>query len=203
MRIALCPGHHKSAKGAVNKKHGLNEHDEATKVVDHAYEILTRQGHTVVIITGTLGEKVRAINAGDFDLVIDLHFNADADHLDPEDFDNSRGHGAMVMYCPKARVYGDTEPHTVRREQAAVFSFAMHSKLGNRDLGGRPGWYWGSNPPKKKDYFLRKTNCVAFIPEPGYIDNNGFAEAWLVSGRHREIAEAICNGIAVLEKRWV
>lgn len=198
-RLAICPGHHPGAKGAVNKKHGLNEYDEATKVADHACEILTQMGHSVTVIAGKLGDKVRAINAGGFDVTIDIHFNADADHLDPEDYDDSRGHGVMVMYCPKAATYGDPEPQTARRAQADVFSFAMHSKLGNRDLGGRPGWYWGSNPPEKKDYFLRKTNCAAFIPEPGYIDNNGFAEEWLVSGRHREIAEAIVNGLMVLE----
>ena len=43
MRIAICAGHHKDRKGAVNKKHGLNEYDEASKVIPHLMKILEEQ----------------------------------------------------------------------------------------------------------------------------------------------------------------
>lgn len=195
MKIAICPGHYKEKKGATNKKHKLNEHDEAKLIAFNAADFLKNAGHEVEIIIGKLVEKVARINAGDFDLALDLHFNADADHLDPNDLDDSRGHGCMVMYCPQAKVYGDDEPNGLRRQQAYLMSEGMSRTVGNRNLGGRAGWYWGSNPPEKKDYFLRKTNCAAFIPEFGYIDNNGFAEAWLVSGYHKGLSEALVNGI--------
>ena len=199
MKIALCPGHHKDARGAVNKKYDLNEFEEASKVCSHLAIKLRKMGHSVDVIVGKLSHKVYMINKGGYDLAIDIHFNADYDHLDPDDFDNSRGYGCMVMYCPKALSYGNKEPISTRSQQADAMSFGISSYMGGRDHGGRPGWYWGSNPPEKKDYFLRETNCAAFIPEPGYIDNNGFAEKWLVAERHDQIAEAIALGIEEVE----
>ena len=198
MKIAVCAGHEDKARGATNRRHGLTEHGEAKKILTPLMLQLVSQGHQVTNIQGSLSEKVKLINEGDFDLALDLHFNADADHLDPEDLDDSRGHGAMVMYCPRADQYRKPEPASQCREQADAFSFAMSAYLGGHDRGGRPGWYWGSNPPTAKDYFLRKTNCMAFIPEPGYIDNNAFAEKWLVAGRHDQIAAAIALGIEEL-----
>jgi len=139
------------------------------------------------IITGGLTSKVAAINQGSFDLAVEPHFNADADHLDPDDFDDTRGHGCMVMYCPG---------NNARQKQAAIISAALSATIGNRDLGAREGWYWGGSAPGTiADYFLRKTNCPAFIPEPGYIDNNKFTKEWLIAERHTEIAQALCAGI--------
>jgi hypothetical protein len=200
MKIALCPGHHKNARGAVNKKYGLNEYDEATKVIEYAEPLLRGMGHEVEKIIGRLGTKIALINDGDFDVAIDYHFNADYDHLDPDDLDDSRGHGCMVVYCPQNKVYGERESADyLRRQQANTFSAAMAPMLDNRNLGGRQGWWWSkleNGKPIYRDGFLTKTNCPAFIPEPGYIDNNRFAEMWLVSDRHAQLAEALAVGIS-------
>jgi N-acetylmuramoyl-L-alanine amidase len=199
MKIALCAGHHQESKGAVNKKHNLNEFDECTKVLNELAKMLVDDGHEVHAFSGTLTDKIKQINGNGFDLALDLHMNADYDHLDPDDFDNSRGHGCMVMYHPAANHYTDREPDSKRQKQADNMAYGISMYMGTRNLGGRPGWYWGAldnlGHPKSKDAFTRLTDCPAFIPEPGYIDNNGFAEKWLVANRHGQIAEAIAQGI--------
>jgi len=193
--IAIFPGHHPDDKGAINKNHGLNEHDEAVKIIAHAMPMLEERGFDVTTYTGRLSKKIELVNAGDFDLAIDLHFNADYDHLDPDDLDDSRGTGCMVMHCPYAKVYGDPEPLSARRKQADDMSLAMAGIIGNINRGARPGWWWNTNPPKHKDGFLVRTNCAAFIPEFGYIDNNYFAERYLVAGKHKLLAEALVIGV--------
>jgi len=186
-RIVICAGHNKKSKGAINKKYSLNEFDEAWKVCIPLSEILSVNGVDARLITGSLTEKVAKINAGGFALALDLHFNADADHLDPDDLNDARGEGCMVMYCPG---------NHLRSIQAATMATRMSDYIGNSNKGGREGWYvGGSNPGTIKDYFLRKTNCAAFIPEFGYIDNNGFAKEYLVSNRHQDLAEALASGI--------
>ena len=201
MKIAICRCHKPSAKGAINKKYNLNEYDEAEKVNVHLVRMLIDAGHEVHSFEGSLTGKVHKINAGRFDLAIEPHFNADYDHLDPNDCDDSRGRGAMVMFCPRAKTYYDKEPLSDRRDQASLMSRAFSRKLGNPDLGGRRGFYWGpetldaNGKPTLKDYFLRKTNCPAFIPEPGYIENTGDWTEWLVSTKHHGIAQAIADGV--------
>ena len=101
MNIAICAGHHEDRKGAVNKKHNLNEYDEAMKVIFHLIEILTNKGHSVSTFSGKLSQKIKNINKYDFDLAIDLHFNA------------ARGRGCEVVYVPGSET---------RRGQASVMS---------------------------------------------------------------------------------
>lgn len=188
MKIAICAGHHNGAKGAENKNLGLNEYDEAVKVVQRLAGKLMNHGHEFVIITGRLREKVAAINAGNFDLALDIHFNADAELADTDD---NKGRGCMVVYVPGS---------AARKAQAARMSAIMAEHLGERDLGSLEGWYWGSGivngKPTKKDYFLEQTNCPAFIPEPLFIDNNASAEYWIAGGRHEQIAEAIAIAVS-------
>ena len=194
MRIAICPGHHVDAPGAVNHNYELNEHAEACKVVTHAADMLMAAGHDVGVFKGRLGHKVSAVNGGEYQLAVDYHFNADADHADPHDLDDSRGTGCMVMYYPG---------NAMRKAQADAISRIMAPMLGRRDLGGRPGVYWGgANPGTKPDYFLAHTRCPAFITEAGYIDNNGFAKEWLVSGRHEDLAKALVAGLQPLIEQY-
>lgn len=196
-KIAICPGHHLRAPGAVNERYSLNEHMEARKVIQHLVTLLSE--HEVRIFIGRLTEKVQMINQWNPTLAIDLHFNADADHLDPHDLNDSRGTGCMVMYCPRASSYEDKEPQSERRKQASTMSKIIAKELHVRNHGARPGWYWGrldeNGNPTHKDYFLVHTNCPAFIPEPLYIDNNADAKKWLVSNKHDKIAEALYKGI--------
>lgn len=203
MKIVICPGHYPERPGAVNKKHGLNEHQEATKVVHELHKLLETSGHEVFIRTGRLSYKVREINRLRPDLALDIHFNADADHLDPEDLNDDRGTGCMVMFCPKAKSYEDPEPPSERQKQASTMSEIISNTLGVKDHGARPGWYWGSldskGYPKKKDYFLTHTICPAFIPEPLYIDNNRDCEEWLLSNKHDVIARGISEAIETIK----
>lgn len=178
-RIAICAGHHGAAVGAKNVQYDLDENGVAKRVVLLVDEILGQYGLEVFVIDGRLREKVIKINRLHAEkpiaLALDVHFNADADHLDPDDFNDARGDGCMVMYNP------GNEP---RMAQAALFSQVMAQHMSERDLSAREGWWWGKvgedGRPIHKDYFLRKTDCPAFIPEPGYIDNNGFAERRLL-----------------------
>jgi len=191
MRIAICPGHHTNAKGAENKKHKLTENDVAIEIIKIAEELLRADGHTVQVFAGKLSEKVKRINATvpKFDLAFDLHFNADAEL---EDTDDKKGYGVMVMHYPTS---------AARKSQADKMSAAIAKKLGERDLGGRKGLYWGgSDPGTKPDYFTDKTNCPAFIPEPGYIDNNGFAKKFLTTKEGlTKVAESLVEAVRAFE----
>lgn len=181
MKIAICAGHHKDRKGAVNEKHNLNEYDEACKVIPHLVDILTDAGHSVSVFSGRLPGKIANINKHSFDLAIDLHFNAAT----------YKGRGCEVMYVPGS---------TKRRDQAAKMSIEMALYMNLRNRGAKQGWYWGGeNPGTKPDAFLSRTNCAAFIPEPLFIDNDTEVEYWLVAGRHNQIAEAIALGVESIE----
>lgn len=178
MNIAICAGHRKDRKGAVNKKHGLNEYDEACKVIPHLISILINEGHSVSTFSGRLSEKIAGINAGDFDLALDLHFNAGG------------GRGCEVVHVPRS---------STRHDQAELMSKEISLYMNLRDRGAKEGWYMGGeNPGTKPDVFVTQTNCPAFIPEPLFIDNNKEVEFWLVAGRHEQIAEAIALGIEVV-----
>jgi len=185
MRIALCAGHYPEKAGARNAKHNISENKVATPIIEILAKLIEKHGHSVTIISGRLGHKVREINKGNYDLAIDLHFNADAEL---EDTDNLKGYGCMTMYYPTS---------SKRKEQAGKLNAAMAGALDTKDRGPRPALYWGGdNPGTKADYFTDKTNCPAFIPEPGYIDNNAFAEKYLLTNEgHRKVAEAVLQGI--------
>lgn len=178
-RIAICPGHHKLSGGAINRQYDLNEYAKSKQIVLLVEEILSQYGMQVFVIEGRLREKVPEINRlhaeKPITLAIDVHFNADADHLDSNDFNDSRGNGCMVMYNPG---------NNSRMTHAALFSQVMAEHMHEKNMGAREGWWWGkvdeNKRPIYKDYFLRKTHCPALIPEPGYIDNNGFAERRLL-----------------------
>jgi len=176
MKIAICAGHHDGARGAVNRKHNLNEHDEAMIVVGHLIDKLRDAGHSVSVFSGKLRRKITNINAGVFDLALDIHFNAGG------------GRGCEVVHVPHSKT---------RRAQAAVMSESISQHMGLRDRGAKEGyWMGGEHPGTKPDAFVSQTNCPAFIPEPLFIDNDGEVEQWLVSGRHDQIADAIADGIA-------
>jgi len=187
--IVLSAGHHAARQGASNKNYNLTEYVCASEVVLLASKKLIDDNVCEVhIVDGTLSHKVKYINEYKFDLALDYHFNADADHLDPDDNDDSRGRGCMVMYVPN---------NSTRKHQAASFSSSMVNSLSTIDKGAREGWYWGGdNPGTIKDYFLRKTNCPAFIPEAGYIDNNGFAKEFLLTNDgYERLADALVDAI--------
>lgn len=195
MNIVLCPGHHDQSKGAVNQAHDLNEYDEAVRIVALAEEILEQAGHTVIVVTGKLRQKIDRINdlcdSQRVDMALDVHFNADAE---TDDLDNQRGDGCMVMCLPRS---------DLRMHQANIISSRMSNHLTEDDLGGREGWYWsGSEPGSVVDAFLRKTKCPAFIPEPGYIDNSGFVDRCLLGDQWKRVAGAIATGVIAYAEHY-
>lgn len=190
MNIAICPGHHRKAKGAVNHKFQLTEYDEASKLLPYLANRLRASGHTVEVVTGVLPEKIKKINAGNFDLAIDLHFNAGG------------GRGCEVLYCPG---------NPVRRRQAARMSSTIANALGVTDRGAKAGWHRMDAPgvvdypgdvdgDEHRDAFLSQTNCPAFIPEPIFIDNNDEVERFLLNSNHRVVALALQQAIDSFEK---
>jgi len=175
MKIAICPGHHNAAKGAVNQKYSMNEHDEARRVVFHLSDLLSEAGHSVSVFSGRLSRKINNINNGGFDLALDIHFNAGG------------GHGSEVVYVPHS---------PTRQAQASVINRTICSYMGTRNRGAKEGWWQGGdNPGTKPDAFVSQTDCPAFIPEPIFIDDDAAVEKWLIAGRHDQIAEAIATGI--------
>lgn len=177
MKIAICAGHHTSAKGAGNSKYNLNEHDEAWQVVGHLLDILCDKGHRCSMFSGKLSRKIANVNHGNFDLALDIHFNAGG------------GRGCEVVHVPNS---------SKRAAQAALMSKAISKAMGTRDRGAKEGWWWGklkNGKPYKPDAFVAQTNCAAFIPEPLFIDNDSEVAAWFVAGRHAEVAKAIALGI--------
>jgi N-acetylmuramoyl-L-alanine amidase len=180
MKIAICAGHYQNAKGATNKVRGLNEHDEAVKVIELLKPMLISAGHAVEVFSGELTKKIAHVNSGQFDLAIDLHFNAGG------------GHGCEVVHMPKS---------AKRALQAAAMSKAIASQLNIKDRGAKDGYYQGgTNPGTVPDAFVSKTNCPSFIPEPLFIDNDQEAGYFLSSGRHSVIACALFSAVLAFEE---
>jgi len=178
MKIAICPGHHAAAKGAVNKKYKLNEHDEAKKVVRHLSEILQSRGHTVSVFTGKLSKKIANINNGNFDLALDIHFNAGG------------GHGCEVVYVPGS---------LKRSAQAAKMADTISSYMQVFNRGAKEGyWMGGTHPGTRPDAFVSQTNCAAFIPEQLFIDDDAAVKHWFINNNHKLLAEALAMGIDTL-----
>lgn len=196
MKIAVCVGHDRKRQGAKSPHFSHTEYEIMVRIAPMVADMLRRAGHDADVIDDGLTATVDSINAGGYDLAIDLHLNADGDHTDPQDMDDSRGKGAMVMYMPGS---------DKRRVQAHEFCDALTGFMHPADdrwynLGAREGYYWGGdNPGTIPDYFLRKTNCPAFIPEPFYIDNKGECSYWIEMERHETIAKAIAFGVLAIE----
>jgi len=173
--VALAVGHQGTAQGARHEKSGLTEWQFSMQVVPAIKEILETEHNCTVSVFegGKLKDRIHAINlehqTTKFDVAIDSHLNADYDHTDPHDKNDSHGHGTMVMYIPHSKT---------RKAQADAMSASIAETLGERDLGGREGWYWGNvkagEQPTSPDGFLRYVNCPSFVMEAGFIDNNKF-----------------------------
>lgn len=185
MNIAICSGHYPEKAGARNVKHDISENQIARILCPKIKVFLEKDDHNVEIIEGHLSDKVARINSKPFDFAFDIHFNADAEKLDVND---SKGTGCMVMHYPTS---------AKRKSQAQIMSDTMSKLLKVKNLGARQAWYWGgSNPGTKPDYFTRKCNCASFIPEAGYIDNNGFVEKYMLTDSGiGELSIAIARGI--------
>jgi len=204
MRIALSVCHHKDAPGAVNKHYDITEYQVGRIITTVLASLLKEDGHEIFLTEGKLSHKVNEINSWKPDLAFEVHQNADNDHLDPEDLDDSRGLGCMTLFYPSANTYAEHEPMSPQKQDAENLNSSLSTYMGQKNLGARPGWYWGSldsnGNPTHKDYFLRKTACRSFILEPGYIDNNKYAKRWLLDGGFEKLAQAIHFAISLFLK---
>lgn len=174
MRIAVSIGHHPTAPGA-RALSGVDEYALLAPVAGFLIRYLHEEGAEAYMVPGgNLGHKVDWVNRVGglaFDLVIEIHGNADPDADGPAD---PEAHGCEVLYCNGSE----------RGEQYAnVIQRTMVRRLGVRDRGAKPaGFFW-----------LRKTRWPAVIVEPAFLDE-ARGEAQLSSEPH-VIAKAITRGV--------
>lgn len=161
--IALSAGHHPKAVGA--ESGARTEHAEASKWVGRIASILSPTHAVTIVPTGTLTEKVAAINAlhaqQPVAIAVEIHFNSDPKRA---------GRGCETLYCPNS-VAGKAAADVIQGALAPIFA---------PNRGVKPGWYRMDRPghvdfvgdvdgDEKVDYFLKATNPVALILEPCFI----------------------------------
>ncbi|MCK5336007.1 MAG: N-acetylmuramoyl-L-alanine amidase, partial [Gammaproteobacteria bacterium] len=133
--------------------HGFKEHDEAVEWATHLATLLAKKVSVDYVPTGKLSEKVAFINAADCRLAVEIHFNAAVNAAG-----KNVGKGSETLYYPGSES-GKAAALTVQKHLSPIFS---------PDRGAKEGHYQ-MNPAKPADYFLRKTNCLALIIEPEFI----------------------------------
>ena len=174
MRIAVSIGHHPTAPGA-KALSGVDEYALVAPVAGFLIRYLHEAGAEAYMVpTGNLGSKVDWVNRGGgmgYDLVLEVHGNADPDKDGPAD---PEARGCEVLYCNGSRK---------GEHYARVIQDTMVRRLGVRDRGAKPaGFFW-----------LRKTRWPAVIVEPAFLDEaQGNA---ILSSEPHVIAQAIARGV--------
>ncbi len=166
--ILLSAGHYPGAPGACYE--GFCEHEEASRWVSIAANLIRGRMRVETVPTGTLPQKVQFINSypQPVSLACEIHFNSDA---------SKRQRGSETLYCPGS-VKGAQAAAVVQRYMADVLQL---------DRGAKEGWYRMDRPgtldypgdtdgDEVPDYFLSKTNAVALIVEPEFIYNRQVIE---------------------------
>jgi len=152
MAVFLSTGHNPKAVGACNGD--FCEYPEAVVWVDRISEMLKDYGIEVVKVpTGTLGSKVRFINAHcqRGDIALEVHFNS-----------NVKARGSETLYYPKS----------VRGMEFASLLQAFLAGTFQPDRGIKEGYHHGAGSTGRKLlYFLAKTNPVSLIIEPEFVYN--------------------------------
>ena len=174
MKIAVCPGHHSARPGARNEAHGLVEHDEVLRIVAHVVNIFADWDDEVRAFTGTLKQKVEAINAWEADVALDVHLNASPGH------DTS---GCMSLHYP----------NRAGRRLSQYISQQCSTLLALPDLGARIGNYQ-LDPKNGIIYFLSRTNMTAAVVEPLYVDHPTDV-LHLLAKNYALIAFGVCDGV--------
>lgn len=160
-KIALSAGHNPKARGACHDD--VCEHEVAAAWVSFIAQELPGDIEVVFVPTGSLPQKVKAINDAKCDLAIEVHFNACG---------GCGAEGCETLYYPGSASGRD----------AAYYLQAAMAGTGVRNRGVKEGWYRMDRPGVKDydgdkdgdeapDYFLKATNCTALIVEPEFIDN--------------------------------
>ncbi|AMW98464.1 N-acetylmuramoyl-L-alanine amidase [Rummeliibacillus stabekisii] len=163
-QFVISSGHGDKVAGAIGI---LNEHDEAKKVVNRVYDILTKEYNgvgfkyhetTATTQNQNLANIVSFHNGKTRDLDVSIHFN-------------SATPAATGTEC----LYYDQKP------LSAKMSAAMALALGIVDRGAKE---------RKELYFLRNTNKPAILLELCFVTSEKDATAY------RKNFEALCQAIA-------
>lgn len=159
--IALSAGHNPEKPGACFE--GNCEHAEAVAwVANISHELNKLKVPNFIVPTGTLTEKVQAINARHAKAAVEIHFNMNLPGT----------RGCETLYHPGSKK-GRLIASTINSPLASFFS---------PNRGIKEGWYKMDVPGVKDydgdvegdesiDYFLRATNCPAVIVEPDFISS--------------------------------
>jgi N-acetylmuramoyl-L-alanine amidase len=171
MRIVISSGHGLKIRGAsCDEPWGLDEVDEARRVVPAVAENLRKLGHEVVEfnddVSTSQNENLHRIvdfhNAQSRDLDVSVHFNAYV----PTDV----GRGTEVLFVSQEDL-----------AQRVVDAISNASGLINR------------GPKKRTDlYFLNNTNEPAILIETCFVDSKCDADLY------RKYFDAICRAIAMV-----
>lgn len=90
MKIALLVGHHIKSKGALSKYFGLREFDFYSEVIKYIPGIkVYYHNENISGYTTRIKDTAKRLNKGNYDLVIELHFNA---------FSSSDANGCETLY---------------------------------------------------------------------------------------------------------
>lgn len=187
MKIALAPGHSQSFQGVV--KNGYREYSECAKIVEQMAPKLTAQGHIVVVVEGTLKDKVDKINEITPDIALEVHLG---------NSHHPRISGSRAFFSQNVR----------QSQYLAEFVLeGVVRTLGTRNNGSWIGWFKKISPTLVKsgkapadwkpkiDLFLSKTHCPSILIEPFYLSSVADVNQFLTMRRHDFVAEAIVNGI--------
>lgn len=181
-RICIIVGHGKSKSGgydsgAVSKDKKYHEFKIAREIAKYCVAELKAAGFECALMNYMgdlyLTERVKAVNAGDYDFVAEIHLNAGG------------GTGAEAFYC---------HTNATGKKYAAAISRSIASALNIRDRGEKTRL--GKNG---KDYFaiIRDTKPCAVLVETAFIDSADLDKVKTSAGQYK-CGEAIARAIASL-----
>lgn len=186
-KIAISAGHYPSSPGACHR--GKCEHEEASVWINNLYREMSDEGYDVLVVpTGGLSSKVRAINEFEADIAMEIHFNACGD---------CGASGCETLYYP-----GSSRGQLL----AESIQYPLSAALKNRDRGVKEGWYKMDRPGETDfpgdedgdevvDYFLRATKCPAIILEPEFIEEIAYKDRFELMEMLNLGVEAIMQGV--------
>lgn len=187
--IVLSAGHNPKAQGACWNGHC--EHPEAVKWVAMMAEQLRQLDvpvHTVP--TGSLRQKINHINQLHRDtpvtLALEVHFNSAT----------YAGRGCETLYCPGS-VNGKNVATAIQQAMAPLMPPArgVHAGWYQQDHPGREDYPGDVEGDEKPLAFLKRTNPVAVIIEPEFIQRFHIIEA-----QREACTEAISYVLALIHK---
>lgn len=179
-KICIIVGHGKSKSGgydsgAVSKDKKYHEFKIAREIAKNCVSELIAAGFECELMNYMgdlyLTERIKAVNAGDYDFIAEIHLNAGG------------GTGAEAFYC---------HTNATGKKYAAAISKSIASVLNIRDRGAKVKL--NSNG---KDYFaiIRDTKPCAVLVETAFIDTDDLYKVD-ASAEQYECGKAIAQAIA-------